>query len=80
MNLDDDEAQPFAESPNGDGAVDQSIRADALGLRRRCEFFNEDGEQKRYMQRRKTGPSPALPLQKILRSNCIRHSNHLHFP
>ncbi len=31
MNLDDVEAQPFADSPNEDGAVDQSIRADALG-------------------------------------------------
>ena len=39
MNLDDVEAQSFAESPNADGAVDQLIRADALRLRRCYEIL-----------------------------------------
>lgn len=38
MNLDDAEAQPFAESPNVAGAVDQLIGADALEVRRCCKF------------------------------------------
>lgn len=39
MNLDDIEAQSLAETPNADGAVDQLIRADALGLRRCYEIL-----------------------------------------
>jgi hypothetical protein len=61
MNLDDVEAQLFAESPNADGAVDQSIRADfRLEL---CKCSEDETQRQCPQLHAQRFLSPALRLQ-----------------
>lgn len=79
MNLDDVEAQPFAESPNGAGAVDQANRADALGLHWRFEILERKYKVAHTVAQYDISLS-ALRLHKTFQRNDLRHTTFLELP